>query len=135
MQTFVVQREAADTLPVDASVTTPIPAGSLIGYTATFTAVLGGTTSPASTLIGIASADQDVDENTIDFFYTLAALGKWGVCRVHKVKLSVACNQYAILYLDVANGRATPTLPGSGVIILGVARTAGAIGALVDLIS
>jgi hypothetical protein len=135
MQTFVYQREAADVLPVDPSIATsnPILAGQLVAIlTSNGNIVYAGTAS--SIPIGIASADQDVDENTLDFFVVLFDIGK-AAGRVYLVKVNTAVNKYGELWIDNAgSGNALTTAPGSGPIVIGRAMQAGVALSLVPVV-
>src|SRR5260370_26641147 len=65
MQSGIIQLTGALVLPVDSSVTVPFPCGSVIGVSS------GKAVYPdaaGADLIGIATADQDTDANTIDIF-------------------------------------------------------------------
>jgi hypothetical protein len=133
MQAGIVQHPTQIVLPVDASVVTPFVMGQLIGITGSGTAVLSD--AAGATLIGIASADQDTDENTVDITVKMlsgggAAGGNTGLIGVtHHVKVTTgSVAAYNNLWIDGANGGVTPTKPGTNPCWVGLALESGGVG-------
>jgi hypothetical protein len=136
MQAGIVQHPAQIVLPVDASVVTPIVAGQLIGVTGSGTAQLSD--AAGQTLIGIATADQDTDENTIDITVkSLVGGGAAGgnssvVGVVHHVKITTgSVTAYQNLWIDGANGGVTSTKPGTNPCWIGLALESGGVGEMI----
>lgn len=133
MQAGIVQHPTQIVLPVDASVVTPFVMGQLIGITGSGTAVLSD--AAGATLIGIASADQDTDENTVDV--TVKVLGGGGAAGgtgamigvTHHVKITTGTvNAFVDLWIDGANGGVTPTKPGTNPCWIGRSLESGGVG-------
>lgn len=133
MQAGIVQHPTQIVLPVDASVVTPFVMGQLIGITGSGTAVL--VDAAGATLIGIASADQDTDENTVDI--TVKILGGGGAAGgtsaligiTHHVKITTGSpTAYQDLWIDGTNGGVTPTKPGTTPVWIGKSLESGGVG-------
>jgi hypothetical protein len=133
MQAGVVQHPTQIVLPVDASVVTPFLMGQILGVTGSGTAVLSD--AAGATLIGIASADQDTDENTVDITVKIlsgggAAGGNTGLIGVtHHVKITTGTvTAYQDLYIDGTNGGVTSTKPGTNPCWIGKSLESGGVG-------
>jgi hypothetical protein len=135
MQSGVIQHPAAIVLPVDPSVTTPFVCGQLIGISGG-NAVLPD--AAGADLIGIASADQDTDENTIDIFVKRVAGGGTAggntasIGLVLELKVTTGTfTAYSDAWLDGTNGGITPTKPGTTPVWIGLALEAGGVGEMI----
>jgi len=132
MQAGIVQHPCQIVLPVDGTVVTPIAMGQILGVTGSGTAVLCD--AAGATLIGIASADQDTDENTVDVTVkTLvgdgAAGGNSSVIGIkHHVKITTgSVTAYQDLWVDGTNGGVTATKPGTNPCWIGKSMESGGV--------
>ncbi len=89
-------------------------------------------------MIGIASADQDTDGNTIDIFIkVLQGAGSSGgntttIGLVLEVKVTTGTfTAFEAAWLDGTNGGITPTKPGTTPVFVGYALEAGGVGELI----
>ncbi len=135
MQSGIIQLTGALVLPVDSSVTVPFPCGSVIGVSS------GKAVYPdaaGADLIGIATADQDTDENTIDIFVKVLVGGgtAGGNSTVGNLVLGVKVTTgtftaFADAWLDGTNGGISPTKPGTTPVWIGKSLEAGGVGEMI----